>query len=111
MIRTFVLEGGYALCCKFLPGGTLIVVGFKNGDLELYDLATSSLVDRVEKAHSAITVGGAAPSNDDSAAIWSLDITQTGKLWLQVVMTNVLNFGISKLSKILYQEPTPRFLI
>lgn len=79
VIRTFVLEGGYALCCKFLPGGTLIVVGFKNGDLELYDLATSSLVDRVEKAHSAITVGGAAPSNDDSAAIWSLDITPDGK--------------------------------
>ena len=31
VIRTFVLEGGYALCCKFLPGGTLIVVGFKMG--------------------------------------------------------------------------------
>ncbi|RCK63383.1 U3 small nucleolar RNA-associated protein 12 [Candida viswanathii] len=74
VIRTFTLEGGYALCCKFLPGGALIAVGFKNGDLELYDLATSSLVDRVEKAHSI--VGG---SEDDSAAIWSLDITPDGK--------------------------------
>ncbi|EMG49810.1 DIP2 U3 small nucleolar RNA-associated protein 12 [Candida maltosa Xu316] len=71
VIRTFTLEGGYALCCKFLPGGTLIVVGFKNGDLELYDLATSSLVDRVEKAHSL--------NDEESAAIWSLDITPDGK--------------------------------
>lgn len=75
VIRTFTLEGGYALCCKFLPGGALIAVGFKNGDLELYDLATSSLVDKVEKAHSL--VGGM--SDDDSAAIWSLDITPDGK--------------------------------
>ncbi|KAI5963651.1 DIP2 [Candida pseudojiufengensis] len=72
VIRTFALEGGYALCCKFLPGGTLIVVGFKNGDLELYDLTTSSLVDRVENAHQ---IAGA----EDSAAVWSLDLTSDGK--------------------------------
>lgn len=75
VIRTFTLEGGYALCCKFLPGGALIAVGFKNGDLELYDLATSSLVDKVEKAHSIV----GNMSDDDSAAIWSLDITPDGK--------------------------------
>ncbi|RLV93993.1 U3 small nucleolar RNA-associated protein 12 [Spathaspora sp. JA1] len=73
VIRTFVLEGGYALCCKFLPGGSLIVVGFKNGDLELYDLATSSLVDRVERAHALVH------DDESTAAIWSLDITPDGK--------------------------------
>ncbi|KAI5951059.1 DIP2 [Candida jiufengensis] len=72
VIRTFTLEGGYALCCKFLPGGTLVVVGFKNGDLELYDLTTSSLVDRVENAHQ---IAG----SEDSAAVWSLDLTSDGK--------------------------------
>ncbi|CAD1810837.1 WD domain, G-beta repeat family protein [Candida parapsilosis] len=75
VIRSFVLESGYALCCKFLPGGSLVVVGFKNGDLELYDLATSSLVDRVEKAHQVVDASG----DDNSAAIWSLDLTSDGK--------------------------------
>ncbi|ODV80949.1 Utp12-domain-containing protein [Suhomyces tanzawaensis NRRL Y-17324] len=75
VIRTFTLEGGYALCCKFLPGGTLVVVGFKNGDLELYDLATSSLVDRVEKAHDS----GSSKDEDSGSAIWSLDLTPDGK--------------------------------
>lgn len=74
VIRTFTLEGGYALCCRFLPGGTLVVVGFKNGDLELYDLASSSLVDHVEKAHN--NVG----SNDENgSAIWAMDLTPDGK--------------------------------
>lgn len=72
VIRTFVLEGGYALCCKFLPGGTLVVVGYKNGDLELYDLTSSSLVDRVENAHGKGEVG-------EGAAIWSMDLTPDGK--------------------------------
>lgn len=76
VIRSFTLEGGYALCCKFLPGGTLIVVGFKNGDLELYDLATSSLVDRVEKAHQ---ISGVGKEEEETAAIWSLDLTPDGK--------------------------------
>ncbi|KAG7193457.1 uncharacterized protein KQ657_000876 [Scheffersomyces spartinae] len=70
VIRSFVLEGGYALCCKFLPGGTLVVVGFKNGDLELYDLTSSSLVDSVQNAHG---------NNLETAAIWSMDLTPDGK--------------------------------
>lgn len=70
VLRTLSTEGGYALCCKFLPGGTLVVVGFKNGDLELYDLSTSSLVDKVNRAHG---------SDDDECAVWSLDLTSDGK--------------------------------
>lgn len=73
VIRSFTLESGYALCCKFLPGGTLVIVGFKNGDLELYDLATSSIVDRIEKAHSS------SSQDENGSAIWSLDITPDGK--------------------------------
>jgi U3 small nucleolar RNA-associated protein 12 len=78
VIRSFVLEGGYALCCKFLPGDTLIAVGFKNGDLELYDLATSSIVDRVEKAHNSNPTSF-QDSEDNGSAIWSMDITPDGK--------------------------------
>lgn len=75
VLRTFVMEGGYALCCKFLPGGALVVVGFKNGDLELYDLASSTMIDRVEKAHENTT----GNTDDNGLAIWSMDITPDGK--------------------------------
>ncbi|CCF59635.1 hypothetical protein KAFR_0H02260 [Kazachstania africana CBS 2517] len=62
-IRTF--ECGYALCCKFLPGGLLVIVGTRNGELQLFDLASSTQLENIEDAHDA--------------AIWSLDITSDGK--------------------------------
>lgn len=74
VIRSFALASGYALSCKFLPGGSLIVVAFKSGALELYDLATSSLVERIEKAHGSETL-----KDNNEAAIWSLDLTPDGK--------------------------------
>src|SRR5690606_14201289 len=40
-IRTF--ECGYALCCSFLPGDKVVVVGTKEGELQLYDVASASL--------------------------------------------------------------------
>lgn len=61
-LRTF--ECGYALAVKFLPGGTLVVVGTKAGEIELYDLATSTLLETVD-AHEG--------------AIWTLDLTPDGK--------------------------------
>lgn len=62
-LRTF--DCGYALCCKFLPGGFLIVVGTRNGELQLFDLASSAMLENKEGSHDA--------------AIWSLDITTDGK--------------------------------
>ncbi|CCD26035.2 snoRNA-binding rRNA-processing protein DIP2 NDAI_0G02580 [Naumovozyma dairenensis CBS 421] len=62
-IRTF--ECGYSLTCKFLPGGTLVIVGTRGGELQLFDLASSTLLETIEDAHDA--------------AIWSLDLTSDGK--------------------------------
>ncbi|SCU87039.1 LAFA_0E04324g1_1 [Lachancea sp. 'fantastica'] len=61
-IRTF--ECGYALTCKFLPGGALVILGTKTGELQLFDLASSTLLS-TEAAHTD--------------AIWSLDITSDGR--------------------------------
>ncbi|SCU86360.1 LANO_0C07734g1_1 [Lachancea nothofagi CBS 11611] len=61
-IRTF--ECGYALSCKFLPGGALVVLGSRSGELQLFDLASSTLLS-TETVHTG--------------AIWSLDITSDGK--------------------------------
>ena len=47
-VRT--LDCGYALCASFLPGDKIVVVGNRNGELELFDISTSSLIDTV-KAH------------------------------------------------------------
>lgn len=61
-IRTF--ECGYALCCAFLPGDKVVVVGTKGGELELFDVASASLIESVT-AHEG--------------AIWSLQVHPDGK--------------------------------
>ncbi|CAK7200532.1 beta transducin [Sporothrix eucalyptigena] len=63
-IRTF--ECGYALCCAFLPGDKVVLVGTKTGTLELYDVASSALLEVVENAH-------------DGSAIWSLQVHPDGR--------------------------------
>ncbi|KAL8723863.1 MAG: hypothetical protein Q9181_007127, partial [Wetmoreana brouardii] len=47
-IRT--LDCGYALCSSFLPGDKIVVVGNRNGELEVFDIASSTLIETV-KAH------------------------------------------------------------
>ena len=47
-IRT--LDCGYALCATFLPGDKIVIVGNRNGELEVFDIASSTLIDIV-KAH------------------------------------------------------------
>lgn len=61
-IRTF--ECGYALCCAFLPGDKIVVVGTKAGELELFDIASAAVLDTV-KAHEG--------------ALWSLQVHPDGK--------------------------------
>jgi U3 small nucleolar RNA-associated protein 12 len=56
-IHTF--DSGYILCLEFLPGNRYVVAGTKNGDLELFDLSSGSMILSV-KAHDG--------------AIWSLSI-------------------------------------
>lgn len=61
-IRTF--ECGYALCCSFLPGDKVVVVGTKSGALELFDVASATLLESVV-AHEG--------------AIWSLQVHPDGR--------------------------------
>ena len=81
-IRT--LECGYALCAAFLPGDKIVVVGNRNGELELFDIASSTLIETV-KAHEgpvwtlhvhpdgkSVVTGSA----DKSAKFWSFEIVQ-----------------------------------
>ena len=61
-IRTF--DCGYALCCSFLPGDKIVTVGTKSGDLEVFDVVSSSMTE-VVKAHEG--------------PIWTLQVHPDGK--------------------------------
>lgn len=61
-IRT--LDCGYALCATFLPGDKIVVVGNRNGELEIFDIASSTLIETV-KAHDG--------------PIWTLQVYPDGK--------------------------------
>lgn len=58
------LECGYSLCSAFLPGDKIVVVGNKNGELEVFDIASSTLLDTI-KAHDG--------------PVWSLHVHPDGK--------------------------------
>lgn len=61
-IRT--LDCGYALCATFLPGDKIVVVGNRNGELEIFDITSSTLIDTV-KAHKG--------------PVWTLQVHPDGK--------------------------------
>lgn len=81
-IRTF--DCGYALCCAFLPGDKVVVVGTKAGELQLFDVASASLLDNVEAHEGAVWTLALHPdgrsvvsgSADKSAKFWNFKIVQ-----------------------------------
>lgn len=78
------LECGYALCCAFLPGDKIVVVGTKDGDIELYDIAASSLLDKISAHEGAVWTMRVHPdgkslisgSADKSVKFWNFEIVQ-----------------------------------
>lgn len=81
-IRTF--ECGYALCCSFLPGDKIVVVGTKTGELELFDVASASMLETMKAHESAIWTLQVHPdgrsvvtgSADKSAKFWNFEVVQ-----------------------------------
>ncbi|KAF2756670.1 F-box/WD repeat-containing protein pof1 [Pseudovirgaria hyperparasitica] len=81
-IRT--LECGYALCVSFVPGDKIVVVGTKSGELELFDIASSTLLEKIQ-AHDgsvwtlAVHPGGQSlvtGSADKCAKFWAFEVFQ-----------------------------------
>ncbi|KAF3933964.1 Beta-TrCP [Dactylella cylindrospora] len=81
-VRTF--ECGYALCCAFLPGDKIVVVGTKSGDLELFDVASAVMIESVQAHEKEIWSlhvhpdgrGMVTGSADKSAKFWNFEIVQ-----------------------------------
>ncbi|KLU87365.1 DOM34-interacting protein 2 [Magnaporthiopsis poae ATCC 64411] len=110
-IRTF--ECGYALCCAFLPGDKVVVVGTKSGELELFDVASAALLDSVSAHDGAIWSLHVHPdgrsvitgSADKTAKFWDFRIIQEPVLGtsrtipkLKLVQTRVLKVSDDILS-------------
>jgi U3 small nucleolar RNA-associated protein 12 len=78
------LECGKALCVSFLPGDKIVVVGTKEGDIELYDIAASSLLDKISAHEGAVWTLQVHPdgkslitgSADKTVKFWNFDIVQ-----------------------------------
>ncbi|KAL4725981.1 beta transducin [Fusarium chlamydosporum] len=85
-IRTF--ECGYALCCAFLPGDKVVVVGTKSGELQLFDVASAALLDSVDAHEKAIWSLSVHP---DGQSVVSGSADQTAKFWdFKIVQEEVL---------------------
>ncbi|RDX55728.1 WD40 repeat-like protein [Lentinus brumalis] len=64
-IRT--MDCGYAVCSTFLPGDRQVAVGTKSGEILIYDIASSSLIDTIQ-AHSG-TVWSLHVRPDDTGLV------------------------------------------
>ncbi|KAI8820199.1 WD40-repeat-containing domain protein [Fimicolochytrium jonesii] len=74
------IESGYALCCEFLPGNNFVIIGTKTGELQLFDLARSAMIESI-KAHDgpvwslhmrADKKGFVTGSQDKDVKFWDL---------------------------------------
>lgn len=78
------LECGHALCLTFLPGDKIVVLGTRDGTLELFDIASSSLIDTVPAHERDIWALHVHPSGrslvtgsaDKTAKFWDLKVIQ-----------------------------------
>ncbi|KAI9687127.1 MAG: hypothetical protein M1822_002538 [Bathelium mastoideum] len=78
------LDCGQALCCSFLPGDKIVLIGTKTGELELFDVASSTLLDSFSAHDGAIWALQVHPdgrsvvtgSADKSAKFWDFEIIQ-----------------------------------
>jgi U3 small nucleolar RNA-associated protein 12 len=78
------LECGYALCCSFLPGDKVVIIGNKAGELELFDIASSTLIDTIKAHDGAIWTLQVHPSGtsvvtgsaDKTAKFWDFTVIQ-----------------------------------
>ncbi|KAH8431862.1 snoRNA-binding rRNA-processing protein DIP2 [Aspergillus melleus] len=81
------LDCGYSLCSAFLPGDKIVVVGNKDGQLEVFDIASSTLLDTI-KAHDGPV--WSLQVHPDGKSLVSGSADKTAKFWnFQVVQEDI----------------------
>lgn len=76
VIRTMACE--YALCSLFVPGDRQIILGTKSGKLQIFELASGSLLETVDAHHGALWSLCLAP---DQRGIVTGGADKTVKFW------------------------------
>ncbi|CAE6481027.1 unnamed protein product [Rhizoctonia solani] len=93
-IRTF--DCGYALCCIFLPGDRQVAVGMKSGEIQIFDLASSALVQSVQAHEGAVwslhvrndNIAMVSGSADKDVKFWEFERkTEEGSKFIGRVVT------------------------
>ncbi len=78
------LDCGYALCGTFLPGDKIVVLGTREGTLDLFDIASSTLIDTIQAHEKDVWALQVSPdgkslitgSADKTAKFWDFKVTQ-----------------------------------
>ena len=78
------LACGNATCAAFLPGDKIVVVGTKGGELEVFDIASSTLLETVKAHDKDLTCLHVHPdgksvvtgSKDNTAKFWKFEVVQ-----------------------------------
>lgn len=78
------LDCGYAICATFLPGDKIVVLGTREGTLELFDIASSILLDTIQAHEREVWSMQVSPngktlvtgSADKSAKFWDFKVVQ-----------------------------------
>ncbi|KAG5289606.1 WD domain-containing protein [Histoplasma ohiense] len=78
------LECGYSLCSAFLPGDKIVVLGNKNGELEVFDIASATLLDTIQAHEGPVWALHVHPdgksmvtgSADKTAKFWDFKVVQ-----------------------------------
>lgn len=82
------LDCGYALCAAFLPGDKIVVIGTRDGKLEIFDIASSNLLDTIDAHERDIW---SLHVNPDGRSLATGSADKTAKFWdLKVVQEEVL---------------------
>lgn len=76
------LECGEAICSTFLPGDRMVLLGTGAGELELYDISTSSLVEKMQAHDGKVWALAVHPdgrsvvtgSEDKTVKFWRFDV-------------------------------------
>ncbi|KAJ9651311.1 beta transducin [Neophaeococcomyces mojaviensis] len=82
------LDCGYALCATFLPGDKIVVIGTREGKLEIFDIASSNLLDTIDAHERDIW---SLHVNPDGKSLVTGSADKTAKFWdLKVIQEEVL---------------------
>jgi len=107
------LPSGYALCLTFVPGNKHLIVGTKSGELQLYDLASSTLLEIIQAHEGPIwslqtrpdRAGFVTGSADKCVKFWDFQLTslESGAKQLALIHTKTLKMS----DDVLYLRHSP----